>query len=242
MIELKKLSHAYGTATVLKDLDLQIPAQDFVCILGPSGCGKSTLLRLIAGLETPRTGVIFGVPVNKGFVFQEPTLLPWKTAIQNVTIGRELSQGRGPNLKDPLLEAGRILNLLGLQGHEQKFPHELSGGMKMRVSVARALLSEPELMLLDEPFSALDEIIRFRFQEDFRNIWKEKKFTAVLVTHSIQEAVFLGNRVLLMSPRGGDILEEWKVNESGPRDRSFRRRPEILALIDEIGLRMGAIE
>ncbi|MBX9766713.1 MAG: ATP-binding cassette domain-containing protein, partial [Bdellovibrionales bacterium] len=198
MIQLNSLTHGYETV-VIDHLNLQIAEKDFMCILGPSGCGKSTLLRLVSGLEKPTSGTILGVPPNRGFVFQEPTLLPWRTALENVQLSQELAGHLDKTSKD---QAIQILQRLGLGDHQNKYPHELSGGMKMRVSVARALLSNPELLLLDEPFSALDEMIRFRFQEDFRKLWSQKKFTTLFVTHSIQEAVFLANRILLLRPGG----------------------------------------
>lgn len=239
MIRAKAVTHGYKNV-VIDQFDLEIKEQDFVCLLGPSGCGKSTLLRLFAGLEIPTSGQILGLPLDRGFVFQEPTLLPWQTALQNVLLSKALSKdGLNKESNEPAL---KLLDQFELREHSDKYPHELSGGMKMRVSVARALLSDPQLMLLDEPFSALDETIRFRLQEDFRKIWADKKFTTLFVTHSIQEAVFLCNRILLLSAKGGQVVEQWIVPEIGARDKTFRRNPAILSLIEEISTKMTGRE
>ncbi len=240
MIVLKDLSRVFGSTTIIENLRSTIDAGDFVCFLGPSGCGKSTLLRLIAGLDVPTAGSIEGVPQRKGFVFQDGALLPWKSALENVTLSEELlapAADRSP--KDRAQRARSLLDQLGLKGHEDKFPQELSGGMRMRVSVARALFSEPDLLLLDEPFSALDETIRFRLQEEFRALWFRRRFTAILVTHSVQEAVFLSNRIFFFSPKGGKILREWIVNGPDDRGGAFRNLPATIALTEEIRSQIG---
>ena len=202
-------------------------AGEFVSLLGPSGCGKSTALRLIAGLSEPTTGTIeWGEAQSAGrkgqhpigFVFQEPTLMPWATAAANVRLPFKL-QGTAENAQ-PRVEAA--LARIGLAGFEKRYPRELSGGMKMRVSIARALVTEPTLLLMDEPFAALDEITRFRLNNDLLALWRSLGKTIVFVTHSVFESVYLSQRVLVMSPRPGRIVTELLVDASYPRNESFR--------------------
>ncbi len=198
-----------GGVEALRDVSLRIDAGDFVALLGPSGCGKSTLLRLIAGLDQPDGGALRwqeghapGVG-DVGFVFQDATLLPWASAADNVRLPLRL---RGVAGADDAVRAA--LARVGLEGFETARPAQLSGGMRMRVSIARALVTRPRLLLMDEPFAALDEFTRHRLQEDLLRLWRELGCTVVFVTHSIYEAAFLARRVVLMTPRPGRIATE----------------------------------
>lgn len=195
-----------STGEVLRPLSLEIPPGQFISLLGPSGCGKSTLLRLIAGLEKPDEGKVEIGDGRRGrvsFVFQEPHLLPWRNVEDNVRLPLELelSLEKADAIHSALLR-------VGLSDAALKMPHELSGGMKMRVSLARAIVSKPEILLLDEPFGALDEVTRFRLQEDLRRLWKSSGMTVVFVTHSTSEAAFLSERQIVFSNRPARILAD----------------------------------
>jgi NitT/TauT family transport system ATP-binding protein len=212
----------------LDGLDLRVRQGEFVSLLGPSGCGKSTALRLIAGLTEPSSGTIewdrqHAVSRTRshalGFVFQEPTLMPWATVAANVRLPFKLE---GASAKETLPRVGAALARVGLKGFEQRYPRELSGGMKMRVSVARALVTEPRLLLMDEPFAALDEITRFRLNNDLLALWQSLGKTIIFVTHSVFESVYLSQRVLVMSDRPGRIVAELRIDAPVSRDESFR--------------------
>ena len=193
-------------------------------MLGPSGCGKSTLLRLIAGLTPPSAGTIEwpeGKP-DLGFVFQEPTLMPWATALANVELPLKL---RGVARGERAAQAAEALGQVGLAGFERSYPRELSGGMKMRVSIARALVTGPKLLLMDEPFAALDEITRRRLNTDLLELWQRQKLTVVFVTHSIYESVYLASRIVVMGPRPGHIVADLPVADPKARDPDFRLTP-----------------
>jgi NitT/TauT family transport system ATP-binding protein len=205
---------ASGTQAVAPTT-LAVAAGSFVSIVGPSGCGKSTLLRLIAGLETPTTGAVAREDDNIGFVFQSPTLMPWATALDNTTLPLRLK-----GLTDDA-PAHTAMARVGLDGFANAYPHELSGGMKMRVSIARAMVTQPRLLLMDEPFAALDEITRFHLNDDLLALWQQNRWTVVFVTHSIREAVFLSERVVVMSPRPGRIIADVKI------DLPAERRPDL---------------
>ena len=192
--------------TALVPTDLTIASGSFVAIVGPSGCGKSTLLRMIAGLTTPSAGNVERAEGAVGFVFQSPTLMPWATAYENCALPLALSG------IDGALAAPEALARVGLAGFEGAYPHELSGGMQMRVSIARAMVTRPRLLLMDEPFAALDELTRFRLNDDLIALWKQNSWTVVFVTHSIREAVFLAERVVVMSPRPGRIVADITVD------------------------------
>jgi NitT/TauT family transport system ATP-binding protein len=200
-----------GGTEALRDVTLQLDAGDFVALLGPSGCGKSTLLRLLAGLDTPDSGHIAWdeghapAPGEVGFVFQDPTLLPWASAEDNVFLPLRL---RGTERARVTSDVHATLARVGLRGFESARPRQLSGGMRMRVSLARALVTRPRVLLMDEPFAALDEFTRHRLQEDLIAVWQEERCTVVFVTHSIYEAAFLARRILLMSPRPGRVVQE----------------------------------
>ena len=211
MLQLSGISRRFGAVEALRDISLTIDAGDFVALLGPSGCGKSTLLRLLAGLDQPDAGRLRWDanhqpnPGEIGFVFQDATLLPWASAADNAFLPLRLS-GMPRDQAMPLV--CEALHRVGLQGFEAARPRQLSGGMRMRVSIARALVTRPRLLLMDEPFAALDEFTRHKLQEDLLTLWQELGCTVVFVTHSIYEAAFLARRIVLMTPRPGRIDHE----------------------------------
>jgi NitT/TauT family transport system ATP-binding protein len=217
------------TVTALENVSFSVERGGFLSLLGPSGCGKSTLLRVVADLIAPSSGAVsvFGMSPQEarrrrslGFVFQDAALLPWRTALQNVELPIEVGGYAGLRPGDPTPR--ELLRLVGLDGWEQSYPHELSGGMRQRVSIARALLGGPRLLLMDEPFGALDEITRDRLNEELRRIWHETKTTILFVTHSVYEAMFLGEQVLVMSPNPGRVRDIVPIDL--PRDRDLRMR------------------
>jgi len=225
-----------GTVTALENIDLTIPRGSFLTLLGPSGCGKSTLLRVMADLIAPSSGrvaVLGDVPETArrnreiGFVFQDAALLPWRNVLENVTLPLEVGGGKAlPGARSPQ----DLLSLVGLNGWETAFPHELSGGMRQRVAIARALVSGPRLLLMDEPFGALDEITRDRLNEELLQVWETTGTTIVFVTHSIYEAAFLGQKVLLLAARPGRVREMVPVTLPTPRKLAMRETPEFVAL------------
>ena len=221
---------ANGT-TALEDVSLMIAAGDFVALLGPSGCGKSTLLRLIAGLDQPDSGRIAwdSAPGDIGFVFQDATLLPWATAAENVRLPLRLRRrGRAESER----AAAAALARVGLAGFERARPLQLSGGMRMRVSIARSLVAEPKLLLMDEPFAALDEFTRHALQDDLRRLWESVGCSIVFVTHSIYEAAYLARRIVIMSPRPGRIAAEIESDLGDVGDR--RLDPAYAALVARV--------
>jgi NitT/TauT family transport system ATP-binding protein len=219
--------------TALSDVNLAIREGDFVSLLGPSGCGKSTALRLIAGLSTPTSGVLDWRGAgsldrsNIGFVFQEPTLLPWASVFDNVWLPLRL---KGVSRSKAAPAVKEMLARVHLTGFEDAVPRELSGGMKMRVSIARAMVTKPRVLLMDEPFAALDEITRFKLNNDLLELWQDERFTVVFVTHSVFESVFLSNRVVVMAARPGRVFDEVAIEASYPRDEAFRTSPAYAAL------------
>lgn len=223
-IRLRGVTKAYeGGTRALGPLDLDIRKGEFVSLLGASGCGKSTALRLIAGLATPSSGVI-DVPARAsrqsiGFVFQEPTLMPWTTVRENVRLPLKLAHIADTESTARIADA---LAQVGLSGFADAYPRELSGGMKMRVSLARALVTSPDILLLDEPFAALDEITRFRLNNDLLTLWRKLGKTVVFVTHSVYESVYLSQRVVVMTSRPGRIHAECYIDTPEPRDDAFR--------------------
>ncbi|HSU06131.1 MAG TPA: ABC transporter ATP-binding protein [Acetobacteraceae bacterium] len=231
-----------GGVEALRDISLDIGTGDFVALLGPSGCGKSTLLRLIAGLDQPDHGRLEWqsgqppVPGEIGFVFQDPTLLPWATAADNVFLPLRL---RGFSRERAAADVGAALARVGLSGFEHTRPRQLSGGMRMRVSIARALVTRPRLLLMDEPFAALDEFTRHRLQTDLLSLCREVGCTVVFVTHSIYEAAFLARRIVLMTPRPGRIVRE--VQSALPAVPETRTDPRYTALVVEISQTMQRV-
>jgi NitT/TauT family transport system ATP-binding protein len=219
--------------TALSDVNLAIREGEFVSLLGPSGCGKSTALRLIAGLSTPTSGLLDWRGggsldrANIGFVFQEPTLLPWASVFDNVWLPLRL---KGISRAKAAPAVREMLARVHLTGFEDAVPRELSGGMKMRVSIARAMVTKPRVLLMDEPFAALDEITRFKLNNDLLELWQDERFTVVFVTHSVFESVFLSNRVVVMAARPGRVFDELAIDASYPRDEAFRTSPDYAAL------------
>ncbi|MGB3833245.1 MAG: ABC transporter ATP-binding protein [Mesorhizobium sp.] len=217
--------------TALSGVDMAIREGDFVSLLGPSGCGKSTALRLIAGLSTPTSGAIErpGAAGNDtvGFVFQEPTLLPWASVFDNVWLPLRL---RGVPRAKAAPAVMEMLARVHLERFAAAVPRELSGGMKMRVSIARALVTKPRVLLMDEPFAALDEITRFKLNDDLLDLWQDQRFTVVFVTHSVFESVFLSTRIVVMAARPGRVFRELAVEAPFPRDETFRTSPAYAAL------------
>ncbi|HEX4102309.1 MAG: ABC transporter ATP-binding protein [Pseudonocardiaceae bacterium] len=213
---------------VLDRIDLDVGPGEFVCLLGASGCGKSTLLSLIAGLGTPTSGSIDVTVGRPALMFQEPALLPWLTAAGNVELALK---ARGVGRRDRRTEAQRLLTLVNLAGQGHKRVHELSGGMRQRVALARALAQDSRLLLMDEPFAALDAITRDALHEELVRLWSEQGLSIVFVTHNVREAVRLGQRVLLMSSRPGRIVREWQVEMTQPR---AIESPGVSALATEI--------
>ena len=212
----------------LDGASLDVGQGEFLSVLGPSGCGKSTLLRIIAGLTPPSAGAIEW-PSGKtdlGFVFQEPTLMPWATALANVALPLRLD---GVARSEREARAADALGHVGLAGFEHTWPRELSGGMKMRVSIARALVTAPRLLLMDEPFAALDEITRHRLNADLLALWERTGFTVVFVTHSVFESVFLSQRIAVMAARPGRVLSEIAVDAPYPRTAAFRTSADYAA-------------
>ncbi len=228
LVTLERVSKRFANGTLaLQDMSLTIGAHDFVSFLGPSGCGKSTALRLIAGLTSPTSGALRWDAAARsaatgshrerdlGFVFQEPTLMPWATVFDNVWLPLRLA-GMSRDAADATVR--EALAMVGLSRFSGVYPRELSGGMKMRVSIARALVTQPRLLLMDEPFAALDEMTRSKLNNDLLSIWREHRFTIVFVTHSVYESVYLSNRIVVMAPRPGRVIDEIRIDEPYPRD------------------------
>jgi NitT/TauT family transport system ATP-binding protein len=239
-VRVESVSKAYPAPAgrrlvALEDVSLDVGEGEFVTLLGPSGCGKSTLLQVVAGLEAPTGGrVVFegappGVPLT-GVVFQEHALFPWRTVRDNVTFGLEV---RGVPAAERRAAAARLLQLVGLEGFADRYPHHLSGGMRQRVAIARALAVEPALLLMDEPFSALDAQSRALMQLELLALWERTRRAILYVTHQIQEAVLLGDRVVVMTRRPGRILAVRRVGLPRPRDERTMLDPAFGALVDE---------
>jgi NitT/TauT family transport system ATP-binding protein len=228
-VELQGVAKTYANGTqALLPVDLRVHEGEFLTLLGPSGCGKSTLLRLVAGLLPPSAGHVRvarpgGSPARDdpglGFVFQEPTLMPWARVEANVRLPLDLA---GVPAREAAPRVQAALRRVGLERFARHRPHELSGGMRMRVSIARSLVTEPRLLLMDEPFGALDEITRNRLDDELLALWSAQRLTVIFVTHSIHEAVFLSQRVLVMAARPGRIVDECRIEAPFPRTPDFR--------------------
>lgn len=232
-VEVKGLSKVFPDGThALSDISLSISPGEFVALIGPSGCGKSTLLRAMAGLTAPSAGeTVMDGDVQRAFVFQQPTLLPWRTSIRNAEL---LLMLEGVSKEERRKKALEAMRLVGLEGFETAYPRALSGGMKMRLSLARALALRPHLFLLDEPFSAVDEITREVLNDELIRIWMQEGFTSILVTHNLYEAVFLAQRVVVMSPRPGRIRTVIDVPFGYPRDFALRSDAAYARIVAEL--------
>ncbi|WP_458761454.1 ABC transporter ATP-binding protein [Afipia sp. TerB] len=235
-VSLRDVTKTYDNGVAaLGPIDLTVTRGEFVSLLGPSGCGKSTALRLIAGLATPTAGQVetsvgdYGGH-RIGFVFQEPTLMPWASVRDNVRLPFRISGARA----DADARVSEALAQVGLSDFADVYPRELSGGMKMRVSLARALAPDPDILLMDEPFAALDEITRFRLNNDLLTLWRKLKKTVIFVTHSVFESVYLSQRVIVMTPRPGTISAEFRIASPEPRDEDFRTSGEYAAHCREV--------
>ena len=215
----------------LEGVDLTVDRGEFVTVVGPSGCGKSTLLRIASGLEAATTGTAEVDTDRIGYVFQDATLLPWRSVGRNVELLAELN---GVPKGDRRRKAAESIDLVGLSGFEDSLPGQLSGGMKMRASLARSLTLEPELFLFDEPFGALDEITRERLNDELLRLFVEKSFAGLFITHSVSEAVYLSTRVVVMSGRPGHVVGEFAVPFPMPRDPDVRFTPEFAELVGEV--------
>ncbi|MEU6129524.1 ABC transporter ATP-binding protein [Saccharopolyspora sp. NPDC047091] len=223
IFEVRSVHKSFGSNEVLADIDLDVAAGEFVCLLGPSGCGKSTLLEVLAGLQAPTSGEVRfrGEPITGpregiGVVFQDASLYPWRTVLANVELGLEL---RGVRRSARRAAAREHLDLVGLSGYEDAYPHHLSGGMRQRAGIARALTAEPEVLLMDEPFGAVDHLTRTRLQQDLLRIRARTGATVVFVTHDVGEAVFLADRVLLLAAGPGRVVRTFDVDLPRPRER-----------------------
>ncbi len=233
------VSKRFGELQVLKGISLQVQKGEFAAIVGPSGCGKSTVLRMVAGLERPEGGVVWvnGKPVtgpspDRMLIFQEHALYPWRTVAQNVGLGLELAGVAKAERRERVSE---VLAKVGLRGFEQYHPHQLSGGMRQRASIARALVVDPEVLLLDEPYGALDAMTRLTMQNELLRLWQGSGKTVLLITHDIDEALYLADRVFVMSHRPGQIIREVGLELDRPRSRSDARfaalREELLSAL-----------
>ena len=237
LVALTGVEKRYRNGTLaVRGVDLAIGQGEFVSLLGPSGCGKSTLLRMIAGLIDASAGTIDwpnamhdarGRPERSiGFVFQEPTLMPWAGALGNVMLPLRLA---GVPKSEAADRAAAALAAVGLAGFEKAYPRALSGGMKMRVSIARALVTKPRILLMDEPFAALDEITRFKLNNDLLELWERERFTTIFVTHSVFESVYLSQRIIVMAARPGRVVHDIAIEDPYPRGESFRTSAEYAA-------------
>ena len=239
-VRLRAITKVYDNGVAaLGPLDLDVAKGEFVSLLGPSGCGKSTALRLIAGLSAPSAGTVnVSHRANRrdgrypiGFVFQEPTLMPWASVRENVRLPLKLSHAPATDADSRIEEA---LAQVGLSEFADAYPRELSGGMKMRVSLARALVTDPDILLLDEPFAALDEITRFRLNNDLLDLWRTLHKTVIFVTHSVFESVYLSQRVTVMTARPGRLASEFRIDTVEPRGEAFRTSAEYAAYCREV--------
>ncbi|MEM3061596.1 MAG: ABC transporter ATP-binding protein [Candidatus Bathyarchaeia archaeon] len=246
-IKLKEVTAVYygkkSSTLAIEDVTLSVDDGEFVSVIGPSGCGKSTLLKTVSGLLVPTKGEVYikgkkveGPQLGIGMAFQDPNLLPWRTAIKNVLLPIEIIK---ENLMEYRKKALELFNLVGLSGFEEKYPWELSGGMQQRVSLIRALIHEPDILLLDEPFGALDALTREEMNLELQKLWMTKKKTILFITHSIQEAVFLSDRVAVMSSRPGKIVHEEKIELKRPRNLEVVGGEEFIKHINLLRSKLG---
>jgi NitT/TauT family transport system ATP-binding protein len=243
VVSLRGVTKVYDSGIVaLGPIDLDVRKSEFVSLLGPSGCGKSTALRLIAGLNAPTSGSVrvanraTQAGHSIGFVFQEPTLMPWTNVRENVRLPLKLAHAPRETAD---ARVGAALAQVGLTEFAEAYPRELSGGMKMRVSLARALVTDPDILLMDEPFAALDEITRFRLNNDLLALWRNLSKTVIFVTHSVFESVYLSQRVIVMTPRPGRLAAEFRIDAAGPRGEEFRTSAEYAAYCREVSIALA---
>jgi NitT/TauT family transport system ATP-binding protein len=247
IVELRGVGKRFANGLeALAGIDLTVKRGEFVSLLGPSGCGKSTLLRIVAGLVPPTGGTCqlsMGGQSGRraasgrvGFVFQDPTLMPWSTVTNNVLLPFRIARRLGAAERE---RAASAIRAVGLAGFEHAYPRELSGGMRMRVSIARALVTDPDLLLLDEPFAALDEITRHALNDDLLRLWEERRPTILFVTHSVFESVYLSTRIAVMTARPGRVSADMGVDLGHPRQRATRSSPEYVALCDSVSAELG---
>ena len=233
-IQLDSVSKSFDSnIQALSSLSLKISSGDFVSVMGPSGCGKSTLLRLIAGLEKPSSGSVL-IPAEMksfGFVFQDPHLLPWRTLEENIRLPLEFQKISSSETQSRITE---VIKLIGLEEFRRARPSQLSGGMKMRASLARALVTEPKILLLDEPFAAVDEILRDRLDQELRKVWSKLGITVIFVTHSVSEAVFVSNRLIALSHRPGRVLKDEMIDLPQDRGSNLKWTEKFLSQMTQI--------
>jgi NitT/TauT family transport system ATP-binding protein len=237
-LSVSRLSKSFGDLEALRNINLGVERGEFISVVGPSGCGKTTFLRIVAGLEHASSGevlldgrIVRKPGTDRGFVFQNDSLLPWRTVFTNAMIGREITGSIGPDDRKRTME---LLKLVGLEGFENYHPRQLSGGMRQRVNLARALAIDPEILLMDEPFAALDAQTREIMQTELLRIWERGRKTVLFVTHQIDEAVFLSDRVLVFGRRPGRIQAEVAIPLPRPRNLEIKRTAEFVALVDRI--------
>ena len=237
-LSVANLTKRFGSLEVLQNISTQIRSGEFISIVGPSGCGKTTFLRIIGGLEQASDGEVHldgrrieGPGADRGFVFQQDNLLPWRDILANTEIGPEINGALSPEQRKNTL---RLLKLVGLEGFEHYYPRQLSGGMRQRVNLARALAVDPALLLMDEPFSALDAQTREIMQTELSRIWEEGRKTVLFVTHQIDEAVYLSDRIFVFARRPGRINEIIEVDLPRPRPLSIKRTPRFVEYVDHI--------
>ncbi len=239
IVSLHGVGKTFESGTVaLRDFDLDVRAGEFVSLLGPSGCGKSTALRIIAGLSEASAGTVeWPAGAGKiGFVFQEPTLMPWANVAANVRLPLKLAHADEARSHAAVAQA---LKRVGLADFADAYPRELSGGMRMRTSIARALVTEPDLLLMDEPFAALDEITRFKLNNDLLDVWQALRRTVIFVTHSVFESVYLSQRIVVMTPRPGRVFTEVAIPALYPRDERFRTSADYAGFCRQVGEALG---
>jgi len=239
IVGLRGVSKTFERGTVALDsLNLEVCDGEFVSLLGPSGCGKSTALRIIAGLSSPSKGTVEwpNGAGEIGFVFQEPTLMPWANVAANVQLPLKLASGEKEASRKAVMQS---LDRVGLTDFADAYPRELSGGMRMRTSIARALVTEPQLLLMDEPFAALDEITRFKLNNDLLVVWHALRRTVIFVTHSVFESVYLSRRIVVMTPRPGRVFTEIVIDAPYPRDERFRTSAEYAGFCRQVAEALG---
>jgi NitT/TauT family transport system ATP-binding protein len=243
VVTLRNVGKTFESGTVALDrFDLRVREREFVSLLGPSGCGKSTALRIVAGLSAPSAGAVEWPQTDEpaenriGFVFQEPTLMPWADVAANVRLPLKLAHAGEATQREA---AARALERVGLSDFAHSYPRELSGGMRMRCSIARALVTEPRLLLMDEPFAALDEITRFKLNNDLLTLWQKLRRTVVFVTHSVFESVYLSQRIVVMTPCPGRVFADIAIPAPYPRDEAFRTSADYAGYCRTVSQALG---